>query len=111
MKLLSILLLLLVPIVQAQTIVCTLPKQSLIVNSTYVCDDSSQQPVWTVLYYQDQLQVVLVNPPEGQVGNHIPVRFRKQSTDLSNGYNTLHVWTSRDRTGEWIRLEGDYGPR
>jgi hypothetical protein len=91
---------------QAQTVTCTSPKLQLVNSLTYTCDDTNQQPVWSVIYYQNQLWVFIVNPANGQVAGNIPVRFRLQSSDFMNGNNTLHVWTTKDSTGQWIHMQG-----
>jgi hypothetical protein len=111
MKTILLVLVMLVSTMQAQTVTCTLSKHPLINSFTYTCDDQNQQPVWSVIYYQNQLWVVIVNPANGQVAGHVPVKFRSQSTDFLNDYNTLHVWTTKDMTGKWIQMQGTTGPR
>ena len=111
MKTIVLLLAMLTGMMQAQTVTCTSPKYQLVNSFTYTCDDQNQQPVWSVLYYQNQIWVVIINPSNGEVAGNIPVKFRTHSSDFLNGYNTLHVWTTKDSTGQWIHTQGVYGPR
>jgi len=93
---------------RAADVSCQLPKKALVDGFTYTCDNAEQQIVWGVIYYQKQLWVSVIYPDSGLVA-HVPAVFRNYRQDF---YSTeppeqvLHLWLTKDATGQWITLLG-----